>query len=105
METTELGITTKPAAMNFPFEGPCMRPVGSTTPCNMVADVGLDRLWASNVSVAANTTITLTMDLSGTDNLMPPGTPGMTQTDLPPGTYRFHGPGGMPLTLTVLPKP
>ena len=71
-----------------------MRLEGSTTPCTIRTLTRLDRLWTNDVVVGANATVTLTMELSATDP---------HNANLPPGTYQIHGPGGMPLTLTVTP--
>ncbi len=80
--------------VSYRLEGPCMRLEGSTTGCNIGTLMQLDRLWTNDVVVGANATVTLTMELSATDP---------HNANLPPGTYQFHGPGGMPLTLTVTP--
>ncbi len=88
------------AAVDYSFQGPCVRLGGSTTEC-AVNDAGSpEQHWKNRIEVGANSTVTLTIDLSGTSDLMPPSA---GNSALAPGTYHFEGPGGMPLTLTVTP--
>ena len=97
--TETFTLTNRLAApVTFHLVGPCM--FAPAAPCTAHPGAPLDEYWSSDVSIGADATVTMTLELSGTSDLEGPG---LGNTPLAPGTYHFEGPGGMPLTLTVTP--